>query len=152
MTDLSDSTVPTWATRLGYAGLLPFVALAAWIHLASADQRAFPVQALLGYGATIASFLGAIHWGLAMRSEQLGDTAARDYVWGVVPSLVAWGALLSGEARGLLVLFVLLWACYAVDRKRYPGWGLQHWLAMRLRLTLVASASCLVAISAIGIR
>ncbi len=146
MTDPSPFTVAPWATRLGYAGLLPFVALAAWMLVATADQRGFPARALLAYGATVASFLGAIHWGLAMRSEQPGDdTTARDYLWGVVPSLVAWCALLADGAIGLLILVVLLWACYAVDRTRYPARGLRHWLLLRLRLTRVASLSCLAA-------
>lgn len=145
MTDTHAATVAPWATRLGYAGLVPFVALAAWTLLASPDQRGLPAQALLAYGATITSFLGAIHWGLAMRSEPSGDTTAQDYLWGVVPSLVAWCALLADASIGLLILVVLLWACYAVDRNRYSAQGLRHWLAMRLRLTLVASLSCLVA-------
>ncbi len=149
MTELPHATVAPWATRLGYAGLLPFVALAAWTVLAARAQRDFPAQALLAYGATIASFLGAIHWGLAMRSPA-GEAVARDYLWGVVPSLVAWAALLAGAATGLAILVLLLWTCYGVDRSRYPAWGQQHWLPMRLRLTLVASLSCLVAAASIG--
>ena len=144
MTDTTPCTVPTWATRLGYAGLLPFVSLAAWVLVAAPDQRGDAAWVLLAYGATIASFLGAIHWGLAMRSTD-DESAARDYIWGVVPSLVAWCALLASAANGLPLLVVLLWVCYAVDRKRYPAWGLEHWLPMRLRLTLVASLGCLVA-------
>lgn len=61
MSDLPHATVPPSATRLGHAGLLPFVALAAWTLLAAGAQREFPAQALLAYGATITSFLGAIH-------------------------------------------------------------------------------------------
>jgi Protein of unknown function (DUF3429) len=144
MTDTTPSTVPTWATWLGYAGLLPFVAGAGWILVAAPDQRGEAARVLLAYGATITSFLGAIHWGLAMRSAQ--DRAwAGDYIWGVVPSLVAWCALLAGAAIGLPLLVVLLWVCYVVDRKRYPNHGVGHWLPMRHRLTLVASLSCLVA-------
>ncbi len=117
--------------------------------LAARAQRDFPAQALLAYGATITSFLGAIHWGLAMRSPA-GEAVARDYLWGVVPSLVAWAALLAGAGAGLAILVVLLWTSYGVDRSRYPAWGQQHWLPMRLRLTLVASLSCLVAAASIG--
>ncbi len=35
-----------------------------------------------------------------------------------------------------------LWACFAVDRVLHPRYELLAWLPMRLRLTLVASASC----------
>ena len=46
-------------------------------------------MALLGYGATIASFLGAIHWGLVMR-EGLAQPVP-SLLWGVVPA--CWAGL-----------------------------------------------------------
>lgn len=85
-----------------------------------------------------------------MRSPT-GEAQARDYLWGVVPSLVAWAAWLAGSAAGLTILGVLLWICYGVDRSRYPVWGQQHWLPMRLRLTSIASLSCLLAAARIGL-
>ena len=57
----------SWAQGMGYAGLLPFVVLATATWVAEAGPRAFAALALAGYGAVIASFLGAIHWGLVMR-------------------------------------------------------------------------------------
>jgi hypothetical protein len=132
-----------WAVVLGYGGLLPFVGLgmAAWmLEGASQAQAAF---ALLAYGATILSFLGAIHWGLAMH-DRSGASAAM-LTWGVAPSLLAWVALLWGAAGGLGMLAAGLWACWAVDRVVYPRLGLEGWLAMRLTLTSVASLSCVVA-------
>ncbi len=133
---------PPWAARLGYAGLLPFVilALAAWA--APLAYRAQAAHALLAYGATIASFLGAIHWGLAMRERITQQPGA--FVWGVIPSLVAWVALLLPISRGLVTLALLLGICFAVDRRSYPTFGLGKWLTMRLQLTVVA-AVCLLA-------
>lgn len=129
-----------WAARLGYAGLVPFVALALSLRFIPVEKRDFAVFAMMAYAATITSFLGAIHWGLAMRATQ--STSAAPFVWGVIPSLVAWFALLSCSTLGLYVLGVLLWVCYAVDRTTYPKFRLQNWLPMRLKLTVVASASC----------
>jgi Protein of unknown function (DUF3429) len=63
-------------------------------------------------------------------------------VWGVVPSLLAWLALLLAPTLGLSLIAALLWACFAVDRVLYPRYRLQAWLPMRLRLTVVASISC----------
>ncbi len=131
---------PVWARAMGYAGLIPFVGLATVIPFLPPAYRPLAWGALLGYAAVITSFLGAIHWGLEMRDAH--SKRAAPYVWGVVPSLVAWLALLLGPALGLWVLAVLLWACYAVDRSVYDEHQLQGWLSMRLRLTLVASASC----------
>ncbi len=61
-----------WAQRLGYGGLVPFVGLAAAVWLAPPGDWPLASMALLAYGATIASFLGAIHWGgLVMRDGPL---------------------------------------------------------------------------------
>lgn len=133
-------TPPTVVTVLGYAGLLPFGALALALWWPSSVHPAPLAFALLAYGASIASFLGAIHWGLAMRDDVGGDLR---YLWGVIPSLLAWIALLAPLAWGLLLLSLLLLTCYAVDRRVYPHHQLQGWLPMRLRLTGVAAASCL---------
>ena len=97
----------------------------------------FTMLALAGYAATIASFLGGIHWGLAMR-----DTAhARlfPYIWGAIPSVLASIAVIMPPWAGLVVLGLLLAGCYAVDRRLYVYYHMQGWLQLRLRLTVVAS-------------
>jgi hypothetical protein len=129
-----------WARALGYCGLIPFVGLAAVLYLARPGDWPLASLALLGYGATIASFLGAIHWGLVMRDRAF--ESAPSLIWGVVPSLLGWLALLLSHAWGLLLIAALLWACFAVDRVLYPRHQLQAWFPMRLTLTLVASLSC----------
>ena len=143
----SDSSPSLWARRMGFGGLIPFVLLALAVWLADPAYRAFAGLALLGYGAVIASFLGAIHWGLVMRLTSINspDSPAPLAVlaWGVSPSLVAWVALMLGAVPGLWVVAGLLWACYAADRVLYPRFKVQGWLPMRWTLTVVASASCL---------
>ena len=140
MSQARPSSPTLWAQALGYSGLIPFVGLALAIWLLPAHQ-ARVTSALLGYGATIASFLGAIHWGLTMRDPQ-GPNTSR-LIWGVVPSLVAWLALMLPTLHGLLLIALLLWACFAVDRVEYSRLGLQGWLPMRLALTTVASVCCI---------
>ena len=128
-----------WAARLGVAGLLPFVALAGATWLIPVAYRAQAAFALLAYGATIASFLGAIHWGLTMRGPATSQPGP--LVWGVFPSLVAWLALLLPVSQGLVTVALLLGFCLAVDRGSYPVYGLSDWLPMRWRLTGVAVLS-----------
>lgn len=144
----ADAAGPSlWARRLGFGGLVPFVSLAAALWLVPLRDGLWAGPALLGYGATITSFLGAIHWGLVMRDGPAQPVAS--LLWGVVPSLLSWVALLMGQAAGLVLIAVLLWACFAVDRFLYSRYRLRAWLPMRLRLTLVASASCLVGAAAL---
>jgi len=103
--------------------------------------RAVVLQSLVGYGATIASFLGAIHWGLAMRGPLTPQPGP--FVWGVFPSLIAWLALMLPPAQGLISLTLLLGLCLAIDLRSYPAYGLRVWLPMRMQLTAVASVSLL---------
>lgn len=136
--------LPSFAQWLGYAGLIPFVVLAAMVWWLPATDRTATAFALTAYAATISSFLGAIHWGLAMR-DHTERTQTFHFAWGVVPSLLAWLALLLAPAAGLVLLAVLLGLCFAIDRATYAELRLQHWLSLRLQLTLVALASCLLA-------
>ena len=143
MTPPIDKTID----RLGYAGLLPFAGLAALMWLVHADLLPFVAVALAGYAAVIVSFLGGIHWGVGF----LGAPAAPrvHFVWGVVPSLLAWLALLMPAYAGLPLLGLVLVACYGVDHKTYPTAGLSRWLPLRLRLTVVATLSCVLGAAAI---
>jgi hypothetical protein len=138
---VAQAAVPPWAARLGYAGALPFVALAASAWWMPEAGRAQVMLALLAYAASIASFMGAIHWGLAMRG--VGPHKSGPFLWGVIPSLVAWLALLLPVSQGLVTLALLLGMCLAVDWRSYPAYGLKGWLSMRLHLTGAAVVSLL---------
>jgi hypothetical protein len=137
------SNPPTWANLLGYAGLIPFVVLAAAFWWPDRISHTFISHALSSYAAVIISFLGAIHWGLSMRDTQPATTGASVWIWGITPSLLAWMATLLTSPFDLLFMAILLWICYRVDQKRYPHYQLESWLPMRFRLTLVASIACL---------
>ncbi len=133
--------------RLGYAGLIPFVLLTLLMWLVHADLLPFVSIALAAYAAAIASFLGGIHWGLGFMK---GEASPRfHFFWGVVPSLLAWLALMMPAYAALPLLGLVLMACYAVDRKTYPAAGLSRWLPMRLQLTVVATLSCLLSAAVI---
>jgi hypothetical protein len=137
----SHPVLPPLALRLGYAGLVPFVAGALLVWLVREDAHPYVVLALAAYAALIVSFLGGIHWGLALREPapsplQLG--------WGVVPALVAWPAVMMPPGSGLVILGAMLLACYAVDRQLYPPQGVGHWLVLRFRLSAVAGLCCFI--------
>ena len=141
-----------WAWALGLAGLLPFVAGAAglvWPAVLTWPASLVPggaAQVLAAYAAVIVSFLGGIHWGLAMqrpeRSQGPAGQGTARWLWGVVPSLIAWPALLLPAAWGLAVLAAALVLCFMVDRRSYPPLGLAAWLPLRALLTAVAALAC----------
>lgn len=123
------------ANMLGYAGLVPFVVFTTgtWVELPFVNNPHF---ILLTYAAVILSFMGAIHWGLAM--SQLGDVAKIQLGLSVLPALLGWLALLIPvlHGYGLLVLcFTALYAAdkLAADKGLVPGW----YLSMRAVLTTI---------------
>ena len=129
------------AETLGYIALVPFVVGAALTWLLDVGLRDEAARALSVYAAVVASFIGGIHWGLGFRQEQ---PAARLFVWGVVPSILAWIAVLVRLPTGLVMQALILAICYLVDRRVYPIQGVARWLPLRLRLTIIAVASCVV--------
>lgn len=137
----NTSPVVGW---LGYGGLLPFVALSAAVWF-DENHRNLWHNALINYGAMILSFVGALHWGLAMSQMELtSHQRNRSFVWSIVPALVAWVALmlLPNYAIGLLVAG--FWLHFLQDRRLVQITNLPRWyLPLRLRLTMVASASLL---------
>jgi hypothetical protein len=141
MHTVPTSSPPPWARILGIAGLLPFVAGAVllWAER-DPSTTAHAGFALAAYGATIAAFLGGVHWGPALRA---GGVAPIPLLWGVMPQLAGWLALLMPLSASLLTCAAVLVACYAADRRLYPEAGLAAWLPMRLQLTIVAASCCL---------
>ena len=88
---LPDSR-PQAVAWLGYGGLLPFVMLTALLAV-DVDGGAFFREALIGYGAVILSFVGALHWGFAMALPTLtAPQRTEAFVWSTVPALLAWPA------------------------------------------------------------
>jgi hypothetical protein len=80
--------LPPGAVRLGWAGVLPFLALsiAAWWPA----SREPAMQGFLAYGALILSFLGGARWGRAMA----GGAGTGQFAAAVIPSLWGWLAWL----------------------------------------------------------
>lgn len=141
--NLAVMSDPRW---LGAAGLLPFFGLAVMSWLPGAPQS-LVTQALLGYGAVILSFVGALHWGLAMAMPSPGTAfTARLYVWSVVPALVAWLAMLLPVALAVAILIAGLWLHYVQDRRLAHLITLPEWyLPLRLKLTSAANLALVLA-------
>ena len=140
------ATIPAPALGLGALGAVPFVALAV-ASLTVDGVLQTPVIVALGfYGAVILSFLGGVQWGLA-----IGDRAAESASFSrlglsIVPSLVAWLALLLPALAGLPLLAVAFVTAYVADRRAGRRGAAPAWYPrLRLPLTLAVVASLLVA-------
>lgn len=99
MSDPARRKLPRLVALVGAAGVLPFLICA--IAAARIDPAAASnpwLEALLFYAAVVLSFLGAVHWGLALAAADGADAATGQrarLLLGVLPALVAWAALLA---------------------------------------------------------
>jgi hypothetical protein len=135
--------MPPLAILLGIGGLIPFIGcgLGAMGGGVGSDKL---LGALIAYGAVILSFLGGLQWGLALPSARTNRQQWR-LALGVVPPLIAWGAL-------LLTLVLPGWVALAVLAAAFVATALgeqrasaetalpQGYMLLRWGLTLIAVA------------
>ena len=133
---MQASSAPASARALGVTGLIPFWAAALAAAFAAPPWDARASAALFLYGAVILSFLGAVHWGLALR-EADGPARDRAFVASVIPALWAWFCAFAPGTWSFIGLIVgfLLMLIYDWDRGRagaLPAWypGLRIWLTL----------------------
>jgi hypothetical protein len=122
------------ARLLGFAGLIPFVVAAAVLFAGPARLEALALRSLLAYGAIILSFMGAVHWGLAMTSSR--DDAIAQLSLSVLPALLGWVALLLPAVAACLFLLAGFAGLYWFDLRAAPRGAVPDWYpALRLPLT-----------------
>ncbi len=135
---------PLVAKALGYGGVIPFVALSFCI-IAGVDLGSLGVtdaaDKLLGYGAVIVSFIGAVHWGIALQSLH-SKSQNRLFLYSVVPALLAWVWLFFSVKAALAGMGLTVLLMFFIDRWSLAGLVSPAYLKMRLHLSVVV-ASCL---------
>lgn len=123
------------ARLLGFAGLVPFIVFSAgaWTTLPIMQNAHF---VLLTYAAVILSFMGAVHWGLAMSGN---DTRSKFQLGAsVLPALLGWLALLIPMLYGYVLLVVCFTGLLMADKLASSKGLVPDWyLPMRIRLTSV---------------
>jgi len=136
---------PVLVAALGYGGLIPFVGLSLLVMFGPADAMVFARGLLIGYGAVILSFVGALHWAFAMTLPGLDRARKhRGYVWSVIPALMGFLAIAMDSALSLSLLIVGFALAYWQDadlanRASLPAWypRLRAWLSTIACLSLL---------------
>jgi hypothetical protein len=130
------------ARILGFAGLFPFVGLAVLVGFGPDPWHADSLKALVCYGAVILTFVGALHWGYAVRRPAGESGIWLQYGFSVLPALAAWISSLMPDGAALRVQAVALLICYLFDRNAAHYDPVPEWfLKLRAVLTVVGSAS-----------
>ena len=136
----------TLAYLLGFSGLVPFISLTIvpWVALPYPED---PHKLLIAYGAIILSFMGAIHWGIAMSVKT--DLSSSQLGLSVMPALLGWLAFMLPLVHGysLLILsfiYLCIYDKYINKHGLLPDW----YLPMRIILTSVVVLCLAVAATA----
>jgi len=129
-------------TRLGIAGLFPFLLLTLLCLLMPLDLINSVIRAQLAYGIAILSFLGGLHWGLTiMAGGKNPEETKRALITGVIPTLLAWCSLIN-LLFGFLVQVGCFIAAYQIDKKLYQSYAVPDWFVdLRWKLTRIVIAS-----------
>lgn len=150
--EMTESGAPILAQWLGYAGLTPFIAGAVQLWLIPTGPLSeFMEEALLTYAAVILSFMGAVHWGLAMRSHV--DIANMQLGLSVVPALIGWTTLMLPALYAYPVFMVAFLVLLAFDLEATRAHLAPRWYpSLRIPLTIGVVASLGVAYAELLLR
>ena len=127
------SRAQTTGKCLGYLGLLPFVAGGA-SALLSDELSPLVLQGFTLYSLALLSFMGGVHWGLALN---LGTYQSKRLFISTTPVAVAWISLMTlPEYATVATLGLTFIAQWLVDRPILAELSIPSWyLEMRPQLT-----------------
>ena len=130
----------------GYGGLLPFLLSLAGMYFTTGGLKTFFLNSFIAYSAVILSFIGAVHWGFIFKADAF-DRASRLLAFSVVPSLIAWVALLCPPLFALIFFAFSFPGLFIYERftelhDLLPSW----YLMLRVQLTIFVTIMQFVAI------
>lgn len=133
-----EKSFPKIAKILGYAGLIPFIALALAVWIAPSPYPTILANMQVIYGGIIVSFLGAVYWGIGI--ENNGPDWL--FVWAVAPAILAWGGLIIGLQIGYPIIILGLLVAAVIDGLTLKSGIIdKDYFIFRRNLTILAVAS-----------
>ena len=110
------SRLNTTAEIVSYAGVTPFVLCLLGIALLpDYEAREIAQRIDIAYGSALLSFVGAVHWGLALAGRMSWRVAR--VCGAIVPALLGAAATVLGGQRGLALLVVGFGAFWLYEHK-----------------------------------
>jgi hypothetical protein len=136
--------VPSLARALGWAGIIPFVALSlSAVFTIGSISQIWAMDALALYGAVILSFLGGAVWGLTLGHEgEALRPGAQGLLIGIAASLAGFGGALTPLVFGAPLMIagfvaMLIYDLGAISRGLLPQW----YRPLRIALSVAATGS-----------
>jgi len=127
------------AEAVGYAGMLPFIAaLAGMGLLPDINHRELAQHVAIAWGAVVLSFVGAVHWGLALAGRITWNVTR--LVGSVLPAVVGAGAVLLNGQRALGLLVVGFGMFWLYEHRRVGSELPPDYLRLRRNLSVAVCA------------
>ncbi len=146
--------LPLAAALCAIAGGYPLVILTSMILFGYALPAVDNRFALMSYAAIMLTFMGAVHWGLAMKLPAASDETRlgskrdwRAYAASMTPGLIGWLGLMFPTRAGAWLMVAGFGGLIAYDIRcirmgEAPAW----FIRLRLPLAAVASAALVIGI------
>lgn len=107
--------LPLLAIIMGIASLLPIVGCTCAIIFLSPAVTPHMLEVTVGYGAMMLSFMGAVHWGLALETpaiitpgQETGKISTYRLLLGGVPAGIGWLSLCAAMFHELAAVLMLM--------------------------------------------
>ena len=128
--------LPPAAEIVAYCGVVPFIlCLLGVALLPDYGQRELAQHIAVAYGAVVLSFVGAVHWGLAL-AGQLPWRPVR-LIGASMPAVVGAVAVVLGGQRGLALLAIGMGVFWLYEHRHAGSELPAEYLALRRNLSLV---------------
>lgn len=126
----------TTAEIVSYAGVAPFVLCLVGVGvLPDLAGRELAQRMAIAYGAVVLTFVGAVHWGLALAGRMAWSPLR--VCGSILPALIGVAALVLGGQHGLALLTVGLGVFWLYEHRNAGSELPAAYLSLRRNLTLV---------------
>jgi hypothetical protein len=135
--DTPITRLPPSAEIAAYAGVAPFALCLLGVGLLpDYAQRELAQRLAVAYGAVVLTFVGGVHWGLALAGRMPWRPVR--ILGAVAPAWVAATAVVIGGQRGLALLVVGLGVFWLYEHRKVGAELPDEYLSLRRNLSLGA--------------
>ncbi len=131
---------------LGYLGLIPF--LTSGVLIWFTQFHTYAIKSLSIYAAVILTFIGGVHWGIAMHTHQNKNQSKintrNQFIFSVIPSLIAWSAIVFSNSTGLVIIALCFGMFWLIEKLYFHEYLSSWYMRLRSHLTLVACFSIII--------
>ena len=135
------NNIPTLPFIIGSLGLIPFLYFSLidqFFEIFFIEDRA---TFIISYSAVILSFLGGIHWGIALFENTNHEKTHKNnirFIISVIPSILGWVSLFLVDVYGIILITILFLLLLFYDYYSLREFDSIHWFFyLRFMLSLV---------------